>query len=273
MAAFLFLYRTGPFLFFYILVAALFVSVCSCCNVGALGHPLVIAHRGGASLGPENSLLAVQRSIAVGAAAVEVDVRLTADSVPVVIHDASVDRTTNGSGSVASMSLDSIKALRLVDSDGAATTESVPSLVELLDFVDGRCSVLIEVKDAACSGVVEAVADAVEHCGAASWVAVQAFSDAVLERFRSLAVPFPLEKLFVFKFPLLPIIYDGSLCLFSMQKYSYVSSFNINRHFLCPGLVDYLRRCGKKVKAWTFGNSAGAVPASLCLDAVITDCP
>lgn len=60
--------------------------------------PLVVAHRGGAALSPENTLAACRRALAEGVDAIEVDVRLSADGVPVVLHDATLERTTNGRG-------------------------------------------------------------------------------------------------------------------------------------------------------------------------------
>ncbi len=74
-------------------------------------RPVVIAHRGGALLRPENSLEAFAGALEVGADALEMDVHLTADGVPVVIHDGVVDRTTDGAGPVSSFTLGRLKAL------------------------------------------------------------------------------------------------------------------------------------------------------------------
>lgn len=63
-------------------------------------HPLVFAHRGGAALAPENTLAAFERGLACGADGLECDVHLSRDGVPVVIHDATLDRTTSARGSV-----------------------------------------------------------------------------------------------------------------------------------------------------------------------------
>lgn len=64
-------------------------------------RPLVFAHRGGCALGPENTLAAFARGMAAGADGIELDVHLSADGVPVVHHDATLDRTTNASGPIA----------------------------------------------------------------------------------------------------------------------------------------------------------------------------
>ncbi len=64
--------------------------------------PLVIAHRGASMYAPENTIAAFELAIEMGAEAVELDAMLTADGTPIVIHDQSLERTTNGSGNVAS---------------------------------------------------------------------------------------------------------------------------------------------------------------------------
>lgn len=78
----------------------------------ALGdQPLVIAHRGGKGLWPENSLFAFERATALGVDMLEMDLHLSADGELVVIHDSTLDRTTNGQGPVAALDLDQLQAL------------------------------------------------------------------------------------------------------------------------------------------------------------------
>ena len=72
---------------------------------------LVIAHRGGWHLGPEHTLPTYTRSVELGADVIELDVRLCKDSVPVVVHDRTVDRTTDGSGPVRDLTLAKLKKL------------------------------------------------------------------------------------------------------------------------------------------------------------------
>lgn len=257
------------FICFVCFVGLFSLLSCSVARMPQAVNPEIIAHRGGVSSAPENSLAAIERSVIAGVDAVEIDVRMSSDGVPVLMHDASVSRTTDGSGRVDELCFDELRSLSLLDSAGNVTCERVPSLREALELVNGRCGVLIEVKDKGASGIEKAVADAVELCGADGWVAVQSFSDGVLENFRSLGVAFPLEKLFVFKLPLLPVVFDGGFSVFSMKKYGYVSSFNIRHCFARPGLVDGIKSSGKKVKLWTFD----AVPERLRLpvDGVIVD--
>jgi glycerophosphoryl diester phosphodiesterase len=110
---------------------------------GAL--PLIVAHRGAPTERPENTLAAFEAALDAGAAAVELDVRTTADGHAVVIHDAALDRTTDREGLVRDRSLDDVLGARIAGSDGRAYT--VPTLHETLALLSGRAAVDIEIKN------------------------------------------------------------------------------------------------------------------------------
>jgi glycerophosphoryl diester phosphodiesterase len=124
--------------------------------------PLVIAHRGDSAHRPENTLASFASALEVGAELVELDVQLSRDGHPVVIHDPTVDRTTNGRGRVDALDLAELRALsagypqRFGDRWAG---ERVPTLTEALAFLRGRARVMIEIKHddpAAASGELEA---------------------------------------------------------------------------------------------------------------------
>lgn len=103
----------------------------------------IIAHRGGAILWPENSLSAFRGAIAAGVDAVECDVHLSADGEAMVMHDATLDRTSNGQGPLGERTAGELSALRLIGAGG----EGVPRLAQLLDLVAaGAGGIQIEVK-------------------------------------------------------------------------------------------------------------------------------
>jgi glycerophosphoryl diester phosphodiesterase len=105
------------------------------------------AHRGGARLWPENSLRAFRESLALGVDLLELDVHLTADGEVVVIHDATLDRTTDGRGAVGERTVAELARVRLRDPDGVVTDERVPMLHEVLTMVTpSRVGLLVEVK-------------------------------------------------------------------------------------------------------------------------------
>ena len=95
----------------------------------------------------ENSIPAAQNSINLGVDILETDIYLTSDNIPVLMHDSSVDRTTDGSGAVSSFTLAEIKALRLLAPDGSASTETVPTLEELMLLAKGKILVNLDKVD------------------------------------------------------------------------------------------------------------------------------
>ncbi len=104
-------------------------------------RPLVIAHRGQASSHPENTLAAFEAALATGADGIECDSRLSADGVPVVIHDSSLQRTAGVRGKVGSRTLNQ---LRLLDAGGG---ESIPTLAETADLCRGKALLCLEYKE------------------------------------------------------------------------------------------------------------------------------
>jgi glycerophosphoryl diester phosphodiesterase len=109
--------------------------------------PLLAAHRGGALLWPENSLLAFQNALALGADFIEFDVHLSRDGEVMVIHDATLDRTTTGAGPVRDRSVAELKVLRLKDRSGAVTAETVPTLDEVVEVAaQAKRRMLLEIK-------------------------------------------------------------------------------------------------------------------------------
>jgi glycerophosphoryl diester phosphodiesterase len=101
---------------------------------------LKIAHRGASGYEPENTLLAFEKAIDLNADGIELDVHLSADAVLVVIHDETIDRTTNGKGAVNQFSVTELKAFTI------ETTQKIPTLVEVLDLVNKQCMINIELK-------------------------------------------------------------------------------------------------------------------------------
>jgi len=109
--------------------------------------PLLAAHRGGALLWAENSLLAFRSALALGADFLELDVHLTRDGEVVVIHDATLDRTTTGTGPVRDRTLAELGALRLKDRGGAVLEERIPTLDQAVALAAaGKRQMLLEIK-------------------------------------------------------------------------------------------------------------------------------
>jgi len=119
---------------------------------------IVIAHRGDHTLAPENSLLAIQNAINDGADYVELDIRTSLDSQLVLMHDATVDRMTNGHGKISEMKFDSIRSLQLYNKNYAASeTFIVPTFEEALSICKNKINIYLDFKNADVKKVYEAI--------------------------------------------------------------------------------------------------------------------
>ena len=149
-----------------------------------MSKPLVIGHACAAGEAPANTLAGVRACLDAAADAMEIDVQLCADGVPVLMHDETVDRTTDLSGPVRSLSLASLQAANAGDG------EHVPTLDEVLALVAGRLTVMCELKatpgepehDQRC---VDAVLADIEGHNARTWSAIHSFNPEMVARARA----------------------------------------------------------------------------------------
>lgn len=147
-------------------------------------YVLVIGHACAAGEAPANTLAGVRSCLDCHAEAMEIDVQLCADGVPVLMHDDTVDRTTNLKGPVREKSLAELQAA------DAGNGEPVPTLDRVLSLVAGRLTVMCELKatpeapdqDQAC---VDAVVEVIRKHNAEAWTAVHSFNPVMVERARS----------------------------------------------------------------------------------------
>ena len=170
---------------------------------------LVIAHRGDSAHRPENTLASFRRALEVGADHVELDVQLTRDDRLVVIHDPTLDRTTNGHGPVSEHSLEEIRAL----SAGYPTLfgdryadQKVPTLEEAFELLRGRARVMIEIKresvsEEAADGIEARIVEAVRQAEMFEHVGVASFLPLALARCRRIAPDLPRAALFAPNLP------------------------------------------------------------------------
>lgn len=155
------------------------------------GQLIKIAHRGasGRGLAPENTLAAFKKALQIGVDAIELDVHLSRDGKVVVIHDPTLDRTTNFRGAVAELSLEQIKA-----ADAGSwfspeyANEIVPTLYEALTLITKKAIAVIEIKSL---GIAKEVVQTIENANALEACMVISFHPTALEEMRALNPKIP----------------------------------------------------------------------------------
>jgi len=138
---------------------------------------LKIGHRGARAYEPENTLSSFRKAIELGANAVELDVRKTKDGKLVVIHNADVNKTTNGEGAVNELTLEQIQKL-VTDKN-----EHIPTLDDVLDSVRKRVKILIEIKEI---GTEKQIVELIQQKGLTDNVIVVSFHEEALKKVREL---------------------------------------------------------------------------------------
>jgi len=151
---------------------------------------LVTAHAACKGHGPENTLAGVRKAIEFGVDAIEVDIHCTADGIPVLIHDSTVDRTTNGSGTIQQMTFAEARALDA--GDERFPGELIPSLEEAVALTKGRVLLVLELKQ---MGIEARVLDVVRRLNALRECTVHSFIPQVVARVRELEPRVPCALL------------------------------------------------------------------------------
>ena len=150
-------------------------------------YPRIVAHRGGGSLAPENTLAAIRLAASLGFRGVEFDVMLAGDGTPVLIHDETLERTTSGIGPVGAKRWDEIATL---DAGGWRSPvfagEGVPRLADVLRQLAGRVVLNVEIKSARDVGTIERpLVDLVAAHAAGAWVIFSSFHERAVRNVRA----------------------------------------------------------------------------------------
>lgn len=194
--------------------------------------PEVIGHRGCAGLEPENTIRAFRRASEIGCAAVELDIRLSKEGHVMVIHDETVDRTTDGSGGVADLTAAEFARL---DAGGG---DPVPRLAEVFETLgDTGLLFQIELKG---RDTEEPVAELVRQFGMVGRVRFTSFFHRRVARMREL-LPDARRGLLVACNPLNPC---------RLVQEAGATSLHVDARRIDAELVDRVHRCGAEVIAW-----------------------
>lgn len=209
-------------------------------------HPLVIGHRGASAHAPENTLAAFRLAIEQGADGIELDVKRCQTGDVVVMHDATVDRTTNGSGQVHKLSID---ALRSLDAGG----EPVPLLSEVFELIESAPGFLINIELTNYStprdGLEGEVARLIKKHAIAERVLFSSFNHLLVRKLAALMPEIPRGLLYYKNMPL--PMRNVWLSPFIKHEFRHPHHSMITADF-----VTAMRAARRGVNAWTVNAPA-----------------
>ncbi len=219
--------------------------------------PAVVAHRGASALYPENTLPAFEGAIDAGADLVELDVRLTADGEPVILHDLDVSITTSGRGRVHELTLAEVKQLDA--SKGRAESAEVPTLREALELLSGRAGVNIEIKnlpqepsfDSPKEAAVEKTLSTLHDVAFSGPVVICSFNWLSIERVRELEPGIPTGFLTV-----AAIDPWASLTYVKAKGHSLALPHVVSLDGAGPEFVEAAHTDGVRIGTWTVDDAA-----------------
>ncbi len=231
-------------------------------------QPLVMAHRGAKDVAPENTLAAFLAAVELGADAIELDVTRCATGEIVVIHDDTVDRTTDGTGPVDALSLD---RLRVLDAGSwfkpVFAGERIPLLEEVLDRVGDQVLLNIEIKRQrnASDGLEREIARLLDVYGAVNDAIISSFDPMALWRMRRVAPELPRA-----------LLYAGGMPLALRRAWGrhLVAPQALHPHFsmVDAEYMSWAQDRGYRVNVWTVNEPDDiSRMAELGVDAIITD--
>jgi glycerophosphoryl diester phosphodiesterase len=244
-----------------------------------LPSPLVVAHRGASRDLPENTLAAFEAAIAAGADAVEFDVRMSRDGHAIVMHDASVHRTTGGEGLVRDLTLAELKRLRVGSVLGRPAGEpaGIPTLVETLALLSGRIAVDVEIKnlpgepdhDPDREAAVEATLRALDGSAFVGAVLISSFNPRSVARAVELDPRVPTGLLALEAMPV-----DDAIELAVRGGHPWVLPAAAAVLPAGASLVDRVHEAGLRLGTWIVDDPGDAVRlSSWGIDAVATNDP
>jgi glycerophosphoryl diester phosphodiesterase len=215
-------------------------------------HIQVTAHRGTSGYAPENTLSSVRKALEIGVDRVEIDVQQTADGVVVLLHDKTLDRTTNAKGKVGAITYSELKEVKAnVNFEAEFPNEPIPTLEQVFELLDATTEFVIEIKagNKTYPGIEDNVAALIKKHKAEKWALVHSFNDHVLKHLHKHHPEIRLQKLFVSYSA--GVMLDFKLHSVKLSKYDYVEGFGVSKGAVNAKLVAKIHGLGKLIHVWT----------------------
>lgn len=231
-----------------------------------------VAHRGATAYAPENTIAAFDLAVEMKADYIEIDVQRSKDGALVLIHDTTVDRTTDGTGKVGDLTLEQLRSLDAGSWKGDQYKgEPIPTFEEILDRYRGKVGILIELKAPELyPGIEKQVADALKarnlNKPQNEKIIIQSFNFESMKKTNELLPKVPIGVLTSSRAHTTPD---------ALQEFStYADWFNPSYGIVTEELVNQVHSLGMKIGSWTVRSQEAAnFLFEMKVDAIITDYP
>ncbi len=231
-----------------------------------------VAHRGATGYAPENTIAAFDLAVEMKADYIEIDVQRSKDGKLVLIHDTTVDRTTDGTGKVGDLTYDQLRSLDAGSWKGEQFAgEQIPTFEEILERYRGKVGILIELKAPELySGIEEQVAEALKERNLDKpqneKIIIQSFNFESMKKVNDLLPKVPVGVLTSNR---------ADTTAEALQEFStYADWFNPSYGIVTEELVNQVHSLGMKIGSWTVRSQEAAdFLFEMNVDAIITDYP
>ena len=238
---------------------------------------IVTSHRGAAWLAPENTISSIKTALKYNADRIEIDVHQSLDGELIVMHDTTIDRTTNGFGQIKNLKYSELKKYSAgVNYSEKYVNEKIPTLNEVIKEVKGKAKLLIEVKygNEVYPHIEANVIRTIEHNNAQKRCIIQSFNLDILKRINQLNPNIILHKLNFGKIPFFNIWISNKIEFENILKYEFIDEISIAYPFANKQIFNKIHNYSKKVNVWTVNNKKRIKKlVKLGVDGVITDYP
>ncbi|MBT2662054.1 glycerophosphodiester phosphodiesterase family protein [Bacillus sp. ISL-45] len=241
-------------------------------TIGELRQFDTVAHRGAAGYAPENTIAAFDMGLEMKADYIEIDVQRSKDGKLVIIHDTTVDRTTDGTGKVGELTLEELRSLDAGSFKGEQFAgEKIPTFEEILDRYHGKIGILIELKAPQLyPGIEEEVTQELKERNLDKpqndKIIIQSFNFESMKKIDALLPNVPIGVLTYSS------LHTTDAALQEFAKYA--DLFNPSYGLVTRELVDKVHSLGMEIQSWTVRSpEAAQFLIDMKVDGIITDYP
>jgi glycerophosphoryl diester phosphodiesterase len=241
-------------------------------TIGDLRKVDNVAHRGASAYAPENTIAAFDKAVEMKADYIEIDVQRSKDGELVLIHDTTVDRTTDGTGKVGDFMFEELRSLDAGSWKGEQFAgEQIPTFDEILDRYHGKIGILIEIKASELyPGIEESIAEELKERNLDKpqneKIIIQSFNHKSMEKMNDLVPKVPIGVLTSSR---------ADTTEQALQEFStYADYFNPSYGIVTEELVNQVHYLDMKIGSWTVRSQEAAdFLLDMGVDAIISDYP